>query len=77
MFMVHPNYLEALHHILQRHEFNIRAAKWDYWEAALLPALVLHGSFLTPPGPVGLRMGAALALEVQLGKMCSFSLGWL
>lgn len=77
MFMVHPNYLEALHCILQRHKFNIKAAKWDYWEAALFLALVLHGSFLIPPGPVGLRMGATLALEVQLGKMCSFSPGWL
>lgn len=66
MFMVHPNYLEALHRILQRRKFNIKAAKWDCWEAALFPALVLHGSFLIPPGP-GIKDG---------GSSCSGGTTW-
>ena len=31
---------------------NIKAAKWDYRETALLPAPGLHGSLLIPQGPV-------------------------
>lgn len=50
------------HLIWQRHKFNTKAAQCDSRGAAGFPAVVLQGSFLISPGPLGLRLGAALAL---------------